>query len=62
MKNLKLKTLTIIFGVVVALSAIAIGSSYMNSYRVAEVNGETEIMPSVNFIDLNKIVYIFSHK
>ena len=61
MKKIKLKTLTIIFGIIVALSAVVIGKSYTKNYGVAGIQANREL-PSVNLIDLNKVLYIFFQK
>ena len=61
MKALKRRTLTLLIGIVVAVAAVIIGSSFAQSHKVADLQVAKQ-MPSVNLIDFNKVFYVIFHK
>ena len=61
MKAIKRRTITLIIGIIVALSAVAIGSSLAESHKIAKLPVENEI-PTINLIDLNKVFYVLFSK
>ena len=61
MRSIKKRTITLVVGIIVALSAVAIGASFAQSHKVAELQVK-ENMPSVDLIDFNKVFYILFHK
>lgn len=61
MRKRRLKTVTLLLGILIAISVISLGIGFSQSSSISQISAGGEI-PSLNLVDMNKVFYIFFSK